>query len=154
MGVGCMGKACEILLVVCVAFMVVSVLGVQVVFCNGFDYDCDQDIDPWGFWGNRAEIYGYYSTNPLRYGSEDHIAQAWTSWPMVVLEGDVDFIGINGQQYHVHFDIAGLDYYESAHYDYYTGSVITKSDAEFYNSILGNSFWSRCTAGVIAGRIP
>jgi len=154
MGVGCLGKAFEILLVVCVAFMIVSVLGVQVVLCNDFDYACDQEIDFWGTWGDRAEIYGYHSTNPLRYAHETHIAKAWTSWPMVVLEGAVDFIGINGQEYHVHFDIPGLDYYKSAYYDYYNGSVITKSNAYFYNSITGDWFWIYCTAAVIAGTEP
>jgi hypothetical protein len=149
-----MGKACEILLVVCVAFAVVSMLSLQVVLCNDFDYDCDQKLDPWATWGNSAEIYGYYSTNPLRYAHEIHIAQAWTNWPMVVVEGDVDFIGINGWEYHVHFDIPELDYYKSAYYDYYTGSLITKSNAEFYNSVLHDDFWVYCTAGVIAGSEP
>jgi len=154
MGVGYLGKAFEVLLVVCVALAVVSMLGVQVVLCNDFDYDCDQKLDPWGTWGNIAEIYGYHCTNPLRYAHETHIAQAWAHWPIVVLEGDVYFKGINGQEYDVHIHIPGLSYYESAHYDYYTGSVSTKSNAYFYNSITGDRFWINLHAHVTAGAEP
>lgn len=154
MGVDCIGKVCEVVLVVCVAFAVVSMLGVQVVLCSDFDYDCDQKLDPWATWGNMAEIYGYYSTNPLKYGSEDHIAQAWTHWPMVVLEGKVYFNGTYGQEYSVYIEIDGLSYYESEHYTYYTGTVSTESRAYFYNSITGSHFWNNCFAHVTAGAEP
>jgi hypothetical protein len=152
--VDCLGKAFEVLLVVCVAFAVVSMLSLQVVLCNDFDYDWDQKLDPWGTWGNIAEIYGYHSTNPFRYAHELHHAKAWTSWPMVVVEGDVDFIGINGQEYNLHIDISALDYDNSTSYDYYTGSLITNSYARFYNSVLHDDFWIYCTASVIAGSEP
>jgi len=149
-----LGKALEILLVVCVAFAVVSMLSLQVVLCNDFDYDCDQKLDPWAFWGNSAEIYGYYGTNPLRYAHELHIAQAWANWPMFVLDGDVYFDGTNGQEYHVYIHIDGLNYHESAYYDYSTGSITTKSNAYFYNSITGSRFRINCYAHLIAGAIP
>jgi hypothetical protein len=154
MGGWAVGKAFEILLVVCVALAVVSMLSLQVVLCNDFDYACDEEHDFWGTWGNRAEIYGYHGINPLRYAHETHIAQAWTNWPMVVLEGDVYFKGIIGQEYYVHIHIPALDYYESAHYDYYTGSVTTESNAYFYNSITGSHFEIDCHAHVTAGTEP
>lgn len=149
-----MNKVEETILVVFVAFMVVSILGVQVAVCVDFDYDYDQDLDPLGTWGNIAEIYGYYSTNPLRYGHEHHHAKAWTHWPMCVWEGNVYFDGTHGQEYHEHIEIDGRDYDESEDYDYYTGLVSTDSDAWFYNSITKEDFTSECHAAVIAGSGP
>jgi len=149
-----MDKVKEIILVVCVAFVVVSMLGIQVAVCVDFDYDYDPDLDPWGTWGNIAEIWGYYSDNPLRYSHEHHHAKAWTHWPMCVWEGDVYFDGRHGQEYHVHIKIAGGDYDKAEDYYYYTGMVSTDSDAHFYNSITEDDFESECHAVVIAGSGP
>lgn len=149
-----MDKVKEIILVVCVAFVVVSMLGVQVAVCVDFDYDYDDDLDPLGTWGNLAEIYGYHSDNPLRYSHEHHHAKAWTNWPMSVWEGDVYFKGQHGQKYDVHIPIDGGDYDEAEDYYYYTGIVSTDSNAWFYNSLTEDRFWSYCHAVVHAGSGP